>query len=81
MQDLNMVLEAVEASMGFSGVDLPPKPAIPTIPWAPHSVPRCQVFVDRETQHPTISLMFKKSHNSISSPEGILGKILVSFRT
>lgn len=77
VQDLNVVLEAVETALGFSGVDLPAKPAVPVVPWAPHSEPRCQVFVDRETQNPLISLMFKKGHNTVSTPEGILKKIVV----
>lgn len=75
--DLNVVLEAVETSLGFSGVELPSKPLIPTVPWAPHNEPRCQVFVDRETQSPMISLMFKKGRGAVSTPEGILNKIVV----
>lgn len=71
------MLEAMETALGFSGVDLPAKPAIPVVPWAPHSQPRCQVFVDRETQSPMISLMFKKRHNNVSTPAGVLNKIVV----
>lgn len=75
------MLEAVETALGFSGVDLPEKPFIPDVPWAPHEEPRCQVFVDRETQSPMISLMFKKCQSTVSTPEGILNKTKVCTAT
>jgi hypothetical protein len=77
VQDLAPVQEAVEASLGFGGVDLPPKPEIPETSWAPHSTPRCQVFVDRETQSPVVSLMFKKPRSTIATPEECLAKMTV----
>lgn len=80
MQNLGSVQESIEAALGFHGVERPPPPALPGVPWHPHATPRAHVYVDRESQSTACAVVYKVQRGPMDTPGTWLQKIQVRRR-
>ena len=71
LQDLDVVEKAIADTLG-NEQPIGPAPEMPIVPWQPHSEPVCKSFIDKELQHPQLTVTFKSSSEPFVAPVHLL---------